>query len=91
MDCFLDHDEKKSLAIFLCYNLATHFQLKDTQGAKVAAAMVGKCDRTVWQWRSDMVSNNGPRANRVGTKEVGYRGTMKSLVSLLSMFVIMLL
>ena len=55
----LDRDDKKSLAMFLCHNLAAHFHLKDTEAAEVTAAMVGKSDRTVRQWQTDMVSNNG--------------------------------
>ena len=46
----LDHEDKKSLAIFLCYNLVT---------AEYAAKMVYKSDRTVHKWHSDLVSNSG--------------------------------
>ena len=43
-------DDKRSLTIFLCYNLMTHFNLNNTQAAEVAAQMVNKSDRTVRQW-----------------------------------------
>ena len=47
----LDRDDKKSLAMFLCYNLSLHFQLTYTQAAEVAATMINKSDRSVRQWR----------------------------------------
>ena len=55
----LDRDDKKSLAIFLCYNLMCHFELNNTQAAEIAAQMVNKSDRTVRQWRTDLVANDG--------------------------------
>ena len=51
----LDHDDTKSLAIFLCYNLAQHFSMKETEAAELTAVMIGKSDRPVRQWRSDIV------------------------------------
>ena len=55
----LDKDEKKSLATFLCHNLALHFQLSYTKAAEMAAVMVKITDRTVRQSRSDLISNDG--------------------------------
>ena len=55
----LDHDDKKSLAIFLCYNLAQHFSMKETEAAELTAVKIGKSDSTVRQWRSDLVNNDG--------------------------------
>ena len=55
----LDGDNKKSLSLFLCYNLVHHFQLNITQAAEIAAKMINKSDRTVRQWRTDLVLNDG--------------------------------
>ena len=43
----LDRDDKKSLVLFLCYNLTCYFKLNNTQAAEMAAQMVNKSDRTV--------------------------------------------
>ena len=55
----LDRDDKKSLALFLCYNLMSHFELNNTRAAEIAAEMVDKSDRTVRQWRTDLIANDG--------------------------------
>ena len=55
----LDRDNKKSLAMFLCHNLSLHFNLSYTKAAEMAAEMIKKSDRTVRQWRSDLVNNDG--------------------------------
>ena len=55
----LDKDDKKSLAMFLCHNLSLHFNLSYTKAAEMAAEMIKKSDRTVRQWRSDLVNNDG--------------------------------
>ena len=55
----LDHDDKKSLSMFLCYNLSLHFKMKDTEAAELTAKMVHKSDRTIRQWRTDLVNNDG--------------------------------
>ena len=55
----LDHDDKKSLSMFLCFNLGRQFSMKDTEAAVLVAQMVGKSDRTIRQWRSDLVGNDG--------------------------------
>ena len=54
----LDKDDTRVLAIFLCHNLVTHFQLKNTEAAEMAAAMIHKSDRSVRQWRIDLIANN---------------------------------
>ena len=68
----LDKDEKKSLAMFLCHNLALHFQLSYTKAAEMAAVMVKITDRTVRQWRSDLIINDGIMPS---TKQRKYLGT----------------
>ena len=48
----LDSDDRESLAIFLCHNLAVHFNLNATESSKIAALMIDKSDRTVRQWQT---------------------------------------
>ena len=55
----LDHEDRKSLAVFLCHNFVTHFSFTETHAAEYAAKMVYKSDRTVRQWRTDLVHNGG--------------------------------
>lgn len=42
----LDKDDKRYLAISLCYYLMSHFNLKNTKAAQVAPQMVNKSDPT---------------------------------------------
>ena len=55
----LDRDDTKSLALFLSYQLVDVFSFSKTNAAEYAAAMVHKTDRTVRQWRSGVIENNG--------------------------------
>ena len=48
----VDSDDRKSLAILLCHNLAVHFNLNATESSKTAALMTDKSDRTVRQWQT---------------------------------------
>ena len=55
----LDHEDKKPLSIFLCHNLVTVFSFTKTHAAEYTAKMVYISDRTVRNWHSDLVGNNG--------------------------------
>ena len=55
----LDHDDKKALAMLLCFTLVTEDAFTETTAAQTAAKIIGKSDRTVLQWRSDLISNEG--------------------------------
>lgn len=55
----LDRDDKKSLAMFLCYHLVVRFQYTETRAAECAAELIHKSDRTVRQWRANLVTNDG--------------------------------
>ena len=75
----LDRDDKKSLAVFLCYNLALRFNMKETETAVMVGEMIGKSDRTVRQWRSDFLPmmEKFLRVNRENTNELESSGIMK--------------
>lgn len=56
----LNWDDLRSLSIFV-WNLLLNvleYQLL-TDAAKVIAQVIGRCDRTVRQWRKDFITNNG--------------------------------
>ena len=55
----LDHDDKKALAMLLCFTLATEVAFTETAAAQTAAKLIWKSDRTVLQWRSDLIFNEG--------------------------------
>ena len=55
----LDHDDKRSLAIFLCHTFSKHFKMQATEGAQLAAHIVGKNEKTVRRWRTAVIRNKG--------------------------------
>ena len=55
----LDKEEIKSVSLFLCYHLVHMFSFTETKAAEHAATMVKKSDRSVWQWRKDVIDNDG--------------------------------
>ena len=55
----LDRDNKKLLAMFLCDHLVSRFQFTETNAATLAAELTHKTDRTVCQWHTDFVANDG--------------------------------
>ena len=55
----LDHDDKGSLAIFLCHTFSKHFKMQATEGAQLAAHIVGKNEKTVRRWRTAVIRNKG--------------------------------
>ncbi len=54
----LSKDSLRSLGVFLC-NVFTSNIL--TEAAKLSARIVGKSDRTVRQWRTNVINNKGKR------------------------------
>ena len=70
----LDHDDKKALAMLLCFTLVTEDAFTETAAAQTAAKIIGKSDRTVLQWRSE----HSLKVFKVITKEVEFCGVMKS-------------
>ena len=55
----LDQEDKKCLAMPFCSTLVNEFSFTETRAAEFAAKIVNKSDRTVRQWRTDLISNNG--------------------------------
>lgn len=66
----LDRDNKRSLAIFLCYCLTTMLSFTETRAAEFVSSVIGKSDRTVRQWRQDLLANDGVLP---GTRQGQYR------------------
>ena len=54
----LDRDDKVSLALFLSFQLAKHFDCGETKAAEVAGVMVGRSDKPVREW-SYFFDNDG--------------------------------
>ena len=46
-----------SLGLFLCFQLSKHFNLGDTQAAEIAGMMVGRPDKTVREWRKQVLED----------------------------------
>ena len=55
----LEREDKKSLAMFLCHILVSEFKYTWTNAAKFSADSIGKSERSVRKWRSDLIANNG--------------------------------
>lgn len=57
--CTLDRDDKKALAMLLYLTLVNELSFTETRAAELTAKIVHKSDRTVRQWRTDLIANNG--------------------------------
>ena len=55
----LGRDDLRSLSIFLCHQLVSKLSFTESKAAEYAAAMVGKTDRTIRQWKLDLIANDG--------------------------------
>ena len=66
----LDRDNKRSLTVFLCYYLVTLLSFTETRAAEFVSTIIGKSDRTIRQWRHDLISNDGILP---GTKQGQYQ------------------
>ena len=55
----LDRDDKKSLAMLLCYTLVKEFAFTETRAAETTGKIIKKSDKTVRRWRTDLITNNG--------------------------------
>ena len=75
----VDRDDKESLALFLCYNLVSYFELNNTQETKIAAKKVNKSDRTVKYCRTDLIKNDDIFQSQIkgSIKGLEFFGTMK--------------
>ena len=55
----LDHEDRKSLAVLLCFVLVKELSFTETNAAALAARVISKNEKTVRHWRTDVVSNGG--------------------------------
>lgn len=55
----LDHEDKKSLAMLLCFVLVNKLSFTETRAAELTARVIKKNDKTVRRWHTDLVTNRG--------------------------------
>ena len=55
----LDHEDRKSLAMLLCFVLVKELSLTETNAAALTAREICKNEKTVHCWHTDLVSNGG--------------------------------
>ena len=55
----LDHENKKSLAMLLCFVLVKELSFTDTNAAKLTVTVIDKNEKNVRCWRTDLISNGG--------------------------------
>ena len=48
-----------SLGLFLCFQLTKHLGLAETKAAELAGMMVGKCDKTIREWKKEFFEIDG--------------------------------
>ena len=53
----LDHDDKVSLGLFLCFHLEQLRGLSKTMAAEYIGIMMGKSERTIRQWKANFIEN----------------------------------
>ena len=51
--------EDKGLAMLLCSTLVNELSFTETRAVEFAARIIHKSDRSVRQWCTDLISNNG--------------------------------
>lgn len=62
----LDQEDMKSLALFLCHIFTTELKMSHSKAAEHAAKIIGRSDRTIRQWRSDLITYGEVRESRKG-------------------------
>ena len=55
----LDRDDLRALSVLLHYLLVCLLQLGATDASKLIADVVGKCERTIRDWRATFIANKG--------------------------------
>ena len=58
-DTHLGRDERVFLGLFLTFQLTKQLNLGETKAAELAGLMIGKSDRTVREWKTHFLENNG--------------------------------
>lgn len=65
----LDQEDTKALALFLCHILTSELKMSHSKAAEHTAKIIGRTDRTIRQWRSDLVTYGEIRESRKGKYE----------------------
>lgn len=55
----LDHEDKKSVAMLLCFVLVNELSFTETRAAQLTAKVINKNEKTVRCWRTDLITNKG--------------------------------
>ena len=76
----LDRDDKKSLAMLLCFVFVKEFAFTETSTAKATGKIINKSDKMIRRWCTELISNNGKcsESKQVGTKGQEFSGLMKN-------------
>ena len=59
----------KSLALFLCHVLTSELNISHSKAAEHTAKVIGKTDRTIRQWRTDLITYGEVRESKKGKYE----------------------
>lgn len=62
----LDPEDSKSLALFLLNVFTTNLEMTQARAADHTAKIMGKTDRTIRQWRADLIAHGEVRESRKG-------------------------
>ena len=65
----LDQEDLKSLAVFLCHIFTSELDLSHSKAAEHTAKIIGKTERTIRQWRTDLVAHGEIRESKKGKYE----------------------
>ena len=65
----LDQEDMKSLALFLCHVLTSELNISHSKAAEHTAKVIGKTDRTIRQWRTDLITYGEVRESKKGKYE----------------------
>ena len=65
----LDQEDTKALALFLCHIFTSELKMSHSKAAEHTAKIIGRTDRTIRQWRSDLVTYGEIRESRKGKYE----------------------
>lgn len=65
----LDQEDLKSLAVFLCHVFTSELDLSHSKAAEHTAKIIGKTERTIRQWRTDLITHGEIKESKKGKYE----------------------
>ncbi len=65
----LDQEDLKSLAVFLCHVFTSELDLSHSKAAEHTAKVIGKTERTIRQWRTDLIAHGEIKESKKGKYE----------------------